>query len=41
MCAREDIDNQSSQLQEVRSDLAAFKNAMDKKLDALLAKFDK
>ena len=44
MCAREDVENQSSQLQEVRSDLAALKDAtksfedvtkgLEKKLDA-------
>ena len=44
MCAREDVKNQSSQLQEVKSDLAALKDAtksledvtrgLEKKLDA-------
>ena len=43
MRAREDVNNQSLQLQEVKCELAALKDVtrgLEEKLDALLAKFD-
>jgi len=43
MCAREDVDQQSLEMQEMKSDLAVLKNAtkgLEAKLDAVLAKLD-
>lgn len=43
MRAREDVNNQNLQLEEVKCELAALKDVtrgLEEKLDALLAKFD-